>query len=145
MGVRGKNLFWIVAALITILDLGTKTAIFNVLHVDPHQWNGSVAVSPEHRQPLIGDHVVLVAQMNSGMMWGMLGEYSSVLRIFRFLALGVILYLFLEADPSHRLALVTLGAILGGAIGNIYDSLRYSAVRDFLHLDFGFWPFAPWP
>ena len=40
---------------------------------------------------------------------------------------------------------VALGLVLGGAVGNIYDSLHYGYVRDFLKFDFGFFLFDPFP
>ena len=145
MGFRGKRLFWIVAALIAILDLGTKAAVFHTLGVDPDRWSPQVAMQDAHRLPIAGEHLVLVAQMNPGMMWGMLQRYSSWLRVFRFIALGVILFLFWETDPKQKRSLVILGAILGGAVGNIWDSFRYEGVRDFIHVNLGFKPFDPWP
>ena len=49
--------------------------------------------------------------------------------------------------PWENLA---FGAILGGAVGNAYDRIsmhfgRLEGVRDFIHVDLGFWPFHPYP
>ncbi len=41
-------------------------------------------------------------------------------------------------DPQDKLVRFSLGLILGGALGNLIDRLRFSAVIDFL--DFRIWP-----
>ena len=38
-----------------------------------------------------------------------------------------------------RLAAISLGAIAGGAAGNVLDRLRFGAVVDFIHLHVGGW------
>ncbi len=45
---------------------------------------------------------------------------------------------------------LAFGLVLGGALGNAIDRLLSQAgmmggVRDFIHVDLGFWPFNPWP
>lgn len=52
------------------------------------------------------------------------------------IALGVAFWLFRERNRFEALA---LGAILGGAAGNIADRVRLGHVADFLNLHFGAW------
>ena len=40
---------------------------------------------------------------------------------------------------ENALAAVSIGAIAGGAVGNVIDRLRYGAVVDFLHAHIGDW------
>ena len=40
---------------------------------------------------------------------------------------------------------VGVGLLLGGAIGNLIDRIRFGEVTDFLYVDLGFWPLDPWP
>ncbi|MBN2542057.1 signal peptidase II, partial [bacterium] len=35
--------------------------------------------------------------------------------------------------------------VLGGAIGNLIDRMRFGEVIDFISVDLGFWPVNPWP
>ncbi|PZU07468.1 signal peptidase II [Sphingomonas sp.] len=52
------------------------------------------------------------------------------------IAIGVLIWLLRERSRIDALA---LGAILGGAIGNIADRVRLGYVADFLNLHFGAW------
>ncbi|QJU60816.1 signal peptidase II [Sphingomonas sp. AP4-R1] len=52
------------------------------------------------------------------------------------IAIGVLVWLLRERNRVDALA---LGAILGGAIGNIADRVRLGYVADFLNLHFGAW------
>lgn len=52
------------------------------------------------------------------------------------IALGVAIWLWREKSRVEALA---LGAILGGAVGNIADRARLGYVADFLNLHFGAW------
>lgn len=52
------------------------------------------------------------------------------------IAVGVAIWLYRETNAVDMLA---LGAILGGALGNIADRFRFGAVVDFLNLHFGDW------
>jgi signal peptidase II len=58
------------------------------------------------------------------------------------LALIPISYFFIEAKVSDRFLLFGLGLVIGGALGNIHDRLRYNAVIDFLdfHVKNTHWP-----
>ena len=38
--------------------------------------------------------------------------------------------------PWNKGSLIGFGLVLGGALGNLYDRLRFSAVRDIIRLDF---------
>ena len=58
-------------------------------------------------------------------------------------AIVLLIVLFRRLEPDARLASLALGAILGGAVGNLTDRLVYGEVIDFLdvHLTRGYtWP-----
>ena len=58
-------------------------------------------------------------------------------------AVGIILSFFHKLAPGDRLSALALGCILGGAVGNLIDRLRYQEVVDFLH--FRLWQGYSWP
>lgn len=49
-------------------------------------------------------------------------------------AVGVMLWFFLRSPASAWVMHAALALTLAGALGNLYDRLRYNAVRDMLHL-----------
>jgi signal peptidase II len=59
------------------------------------------------------------------------------------LAIGLLIVFFRRLEPQARLSALALGAILGGAIGNLIDRLYYGEVIDFL--DFHLWGGYTWP
>jgi signal peptidase II len=58
------------------------------------------------------------------------------------LALIPLIWFYRLASPNDKGLLVSLGMVLGGALGNIHDRLRYQAVVDFLDFHWGtrHWP-----
>ncbi len=70
----------------------------------------------------------LCAETPAG-VWGLIALTCAI-------AAGVAVWL---ARETHRIDLLALGAILGGALGNIADRIRFGAVVDFLNLHFGDW------
>lgn len=66
---------------------------------------------------------------------GPLGRWLLVL-LTAAIALGVAIWLWRERKGGDAVA---LGAILGGALGNILDRVRFGHVVDFAHLHFGDW------
>ncbi len=57
-------------------------------------------------------------------------------------AVGVLLYLFLKSKEKDGLLRLSLSLILGGALGNLVDRLRFGEVVDFLDFYVGtyHWP-----
>ena len=58
-------------------------------------------------------------------------------------AIGIIISFFRRLAPGDRLSALALGFILGGALGNLVDRVRYGEVVDFLH--FRLWQGYSWP
>ena len=72
---------------------------------------------------------------NRGVTFGLLGGLGAVASwILAGVALCVVVALFVWLRRAEsRLVAVALGAIAGGAVGNVIDRLRFGAVVDFLH------------
>lgn len=72
---------------------------------------------------------------NRGVTFGLLsgsGVWNQAILAAIAVAVVVLLGLWLKRAES-RLVAVALGAIAGGAIGNVIDRLRFGAVVDFIH------------
>ena len=86
----------------------------------------------------------LVMVWNHGVSFGMLSEPGTNVRYFlmavAFVIVGVMGF-WLHSCTS-RLVSVAIGLVIGGAIGNVIDRIRFGAVADFLdfHLFEYHWP-----
>ncbi|HLT76711.1 MAG TPA: signal peptidase II [Ferrovibrio sp.] len=100
----------------------------------------------QHSPPVIyvAPFFNLVQVWNTGVSFGLFQEDSAV-RSWTLVgvAAAVLVWLSIWLWRAHnRLVAVALGGIIGGAIGNIIDRLRFGAVFDFVDLHaFGWhWP-----
>lgn len=95
-------------------------------------------LSPHASVPLIPQVLDLTLVRNPGVAFGLFSGYAPVL--FSVITISLV-FLFLLANRSHGTSHVdrwALSLILGGAIGNWIDRLRFEAVIDFI--DFRIWP-----
>ena len=81
---------------------------------------------------------------NTGAAFSFLADASGWHRWFftgiGVVAVGVILWM-LKAHPGQKLFSFALACILGGAVGNVIDRVRYGYVVDFLDFYWGTWHF----
>jgi lipoprotein signal peptidase len=78
---------------------------------------------------------------NTGITFGLLtgfGSWSYLLLAAVGLSVVAALVVWLRRAES-RLVAIALGAIVGGAVSNIIDRLRFGAVVDFIHAHIGSW------
>jgi signal peptidase II len=85
----------------------------------------------------------LVLVWNTGVSFGMFSGLAQWMPyLLSFVAIGVAAFLVVWLRGAERwLAVVGLGGIIGGAIGNVVDRLRFGAVADFLDFHAGAWHF----
>jgi lipoprotein signal peptidase len=119
-----------VAALVVLVaDQVSKWWVVDVMHL-----------------PQVGQ-IVLLPVLNFTMVWnrgvtfGLLtsfGRSSYLLLAAVALAVVIALVVWLRRAES-RLVAISLGAIVGGALANVIDRLRFGAVIDFIHAHVGDW------
>jgi lipoprotein signal peptidase len=149
-------LLWTLVLVGFTLDQGSKYVVFRVLYNEGKDGqyvivNGAfelLAQSSKERETSAG----LLASMrtwsgdvlpkvNQGALFGLGGEYgplaNMIFAIVSILAAVAIVFWSTRAttmrDPSLCAA---LGLILAGTLGNLYDRLLFSGVRDFLHFHY---------
>ena len=96
---------------------------------------------PEVGQVVVLPVLNLTVVRNYGVTFGLLagfGQWSYLLLAAVALAVVVALGLWLRRAES-RLVATALGAIVGGALSNVIDRLRFGAVVDFIHAHIGAW------
>lgn len=123
---RRHLLFWSVAALGTAADQITKILVglrFPEVSDEP--------------APLVPGLFGILRHRNEGALIGLGGDHPTLLIVISFVAMGVILWLFVSAKPHQRLTDLALTMMMAGAAGNLIDRLVLGHVRDFIQ--FLFW------
>ena len=96
---------------------------------------------------IIKHFVAIVYARNKGIAFGLLSGQASgtrtiLLIITSLLAIAFIFYLLSSLKGKQTYANITLSLILGGAIGNLIDRIRWGEVVDFIDLH---WYHYHWP
>jgi signal peptidase II len=80
---------------------------------------------------------------NPGSAFGLFANKTFLLIIISIAALLFILLFLRYLSPATTLSIVSIGLILGGAVGNLIDRLRFGYVIDFI--DIRLWGNFHWP
>lgn len=131
------------ALIVIILDQLTKAWVLSGLHMlddggamlDRELWGyRSVAV--------LGDIFRITFVANDGVSFGLFGDGSArwFLSVFSVIVAAGLGWWAMKAD--RRLLITALGLVMGGAIGNVIDRIRFGFVVDFL--DFSGTGVFPW-
>jgi signal peptidase II len=131
--MRRATEFAIIPTVI-VLDQLTKAVLKRTLEL--HEY-----------RPVLDGFLSISHVRNRGAAFGILSEaglpYQSVLlSLVSLLALGAIAVYALRLPPEARLPRLALALVLGGAIGNLIDRLRFGYVVDFIHV---YWRQYIWP
>jgi signal peptidase II len=130
-----RILLILIAALVVLFDRLSK------LWIEAHIPTG-------HRIDLIPGIFNLSHVLNTGAAFSLFAESVSPVMVrnaligFSIVAILVVLGMIWNVGKSWSLTAVSLALILGGAIGNLYDRMKFSYVVDFLevHIYHYHWP-----
>lgn len=121
--VRRWALFAALAAAVVVADQLTKAWVVATLAIGD-------------RIEVLGELVRIVHWRNSGALFGMLPDTAGAFAIVSLAVVGLIVWYHAKAGRGIVLSLA-LALLLGGAIGNLIDRLRYGAVVDFVDVGIG--------
>jgi len=118
-----------------VLDQGSKAWI--VSHLD----QGG-------RIPVIDGFFYISHVRNPGAAFSLFATSPELFRRYFFIgvalvAIALIVSFYRRLTPGDRLSAAALGLVLGGAVGNLLDRLRYGEVVDFLRVKL--WSGYTWP
>ena len=123
-GAGGRVRWGVLAAVLVLLaDQASKWWVLEGLHLPDL---GRVEVLPFFSLTMVWNHGVTFGLLNG------LGPLGAWILAGVALAVVVLLGVWLRRAETLLVA-VALGAIAGGAVGNVIDRLRFGAVVDFLH------------
>lgn len=109
----------VIAAVALLLDQWTK-------------WLVMTRMVELEEIPIIRGFFSLQFVNNPGAAFGMLANQRWFFVLVTLFAVGAILYYLRQPSGRHWLSRLALGLLLGGAIGNLIDRLRFGKVVDFL-------------
>jgi signal peptidase II len=125
-----RSIGLLVAVLVFLVDQGTKYYVTGPLGLNYE--GGSMTVLPFFDLRFvrnIGVSLGLLPASSEAMRWGLVVLTGAI-------AGGVTWWMLREKKLGDVIA---LGLVLGGALGNILDRVRYGYVVDFADLHFGAW------
>ena len=112
-----------VAVTVVVVDQVTKAVVTS-------------ALAPGQSVPIIGDLLRIVFGQNTGALFGLFQNNALMFGVVSIAVVGLIVAYHARAGASPYLTL-TLGLLLGGAIGNMIDRLRLGYVVDFVDAGIG--------
>lgn len=120
-------LFLGVAATVYGLDQLTKAIATEALGPD----------APRHSVQVIGDYIRFSYTTNPGAAFGMFPNQPMVFTLIALVAIPVIWTFNRTMSPRTRFTRTCMGGLLGGALGNLTDRLRFGRVTDFVDVGIG--------
>jgi signal peptidase II len=138
---RSRGTKWLVLLLIAVGVIAADQAT-------KHWAQQELQLEPGRRIQLIEGYLSFSYVRNPGAAWGFLARSNASFRRPFFIGISLvamlfILYLFIRLEPGQRLLLVALSLVMGGAIGNFIDRVRFNYVVDFI--DFHIKQKFKWP
>jgi signal peptidase II len=119
-------LLWVTALVVWATDQLTKTLVIQNLALGD-SWR------PYAGTPIL-ELFALTHTKNSGAAFGMLPDAGLFfILVAVVVSLGIVWY-YPRLDRSKALLFLSLGLMLGGALGNLTDRLRIGWVTDFVHI-----------
>jgi signal peptidase II len=124
--------FGLIAVCGLAADLWTKQLAFAKLGYGP----GSQHVV------LIPDVLQLRTTLNPGAVFGVGPGLAPLFILISLVAIGFVVYVFMNTQRGQWVMQIALGLILAGAMGNLYDrAFNHGKVRDFILLHYWPWIF----
>lgn len=140
---------WIVllatVAIALFVDLLTKYLAFARLAGQPVRFTREEVLAlptsqinslvPAHSPTVVVPHLLeLKLVLNPGAVFGLGAGGRWFFAAFTLLAITFALWMFARwTSPRQTITHISIGLIIAGGLGNLYDRLVYACVRDFLH------------
>jgi signal peptidase II len=123
--------FLAVIAAGTAADLASKAAAFHALR--------PAGAVPDAEPILVITNYLsffdLVWQRNPGAVFGSWAGLTTPLLVFTLFALGLLVWLFIDSRRRQWALHACLALVVAGALGNFYDRIKFSYVRDFIRFN----------
>ncbi len=121
--MRHWILFLVIALFGAGIDLYSKTAVLDKV---PYQ----------EEIEIIPGYLSFGQIYNEGIVFGMFSDSKKIWLIVSILAVPIIVGVFASVKNPRWIYVVTMGLILAGTLGNLYDRAAYEKVRDFIKFSY---------
>jgi len=124
---------WLVPLLVstTVLLIDQASKIWIRATLGPQPLRGAI--------PLIGDWSNLIYSRNTGVAFGLFQNMSPLFLVLSILITLGAIYVYIVYLPNQHVGVqLSMGLIIGGALGNVVDRIRLGYVVDFIQI--GWWP-----
>lgn len=112
-------MYYVIAVVMIVIDQWTKYLVIE---------NMTIGESI----PIIENIFYLTSHRNPGAAWGILQGQMWFFYMITLIVVGIIIYYIEHYAKTNRLLGISLGLVLGGAIGNLIDRVRFQEVVDFV-------------
>jgi len=121
--------FFIIAIVAFVIDFITKKWIATNMKID-------------EQFSVIGDFFLITSHRNRGAAFGILQEQRLFfIVITTAIVVGILWYAHIMREKGSKTLLTGLALVLGGALGNFIDRVRFGEVVDFFKFNFGSYTF----
>ena len=115
-----KLILLLITILVIVLDQLTKQLITRTMEIGDSN-------------PIINNFLYITYHRNSGAAFGILqGQMLFFYVVTTVAVIGILIWLSKLKVKENRVLAISLALILGGALGNFIDRVRYQAVIDFI-------------
>jgi signal peptidase II len=115
---------FIVAAIAVVLDQITKALVINAF--GPSESGNATTIIP---------HVLEFRHdENTGAAFSLFQGRSTTLLLIGVVVIGVLIYYYRALPQGNPLLRIAVGAVLGGAVGNLIDRVRLGHVTDWIDI-----------
>lgn len=122
------------AAIVLVADQLTKAWVdASFALASPFAMPGSAGAPT----PVLGDLVRIAKTYNDGGIFGLAGDSAPILAVASLGVIAVIVVVQARQGRNDPLLTIALGLLLGGALGNLVDRLRFGHVVDFVDMGLG--------
>jgi len=124
-----RILFFLIAIVAFVLDFITKKWIATNMKIG-------------EEFSVIGDFFLITSHRNRGAAFGILQDQRIFFIIITIAILsGILYYAHIMREKGTKTLLIGLALVLGGALGNFIDRVRFGEVVDFFKFNFGSYTF----
>jgi lipoprotein signal peptidase len=131
-----RGLFFALALTGLLLDQASKYLVFQGFHTTSYEVVPEVFNLDAHHDPNTGE-----PDVNHGALFGFLRDHGTLANgLFAAISIGaaaaIVFWATLRSTARDWSLSAALGLILAGTLGNLYDRIIFTGVRDFLHLHY---------